>query len=315
MLRIFIAIGLLFSGRQAIFSQLTAQFETTLYFEDAIGNRDSVVVGYDTLATHDIDPEFGEQEIVSPFDSVFEVRAGTDEYFFRHKLSKKIITKGSPVFGPFPPENCYPGSRIFIYIWAKHQPIKVSWDRAVFAEPRCYRATALLNHWLDELAGPLTPDEIPPEYACLAAEDSIYFDMSEEHLTSGNDGVYIDQRILIEKEVEGLGLQTIFGLRFKAASTPFDFSPCYWVPSGQKEPLTGPVSLYPNPAAGTAWFSLPDGVEALRWQLFGINGALLQEQRETVASKVELSGLPTGIYQLLVQGSDGKRYGGRVVKQ
>lgn len=315
MARILIFIGLLLGGWLAALGQQTAQFETTLYFEDAVGNRDSIVVGYDTLATHDIDPEFGEVEILSPFDSIFEVRAGTFTWQWREKLSKKIINRATAAVGPFAPEDCYSGQPVFIYIWAKHQPIRVSWNRAVFAERRCYRATALLNHWLDELAGPLTPDEIPPEYACLAAEDSIYFDMSEEHLTSGNDGVYIDQRILIEKEVEGLGLQTIFGLRFKAASTPFDFSPCYWVPSGQKEPLTGPVSLYPNPAAGTAWFSLPDGVEALRWQLFGINGALLQEQRETVASKVELSGLPTGIYQLLVQGSDGKRYGGRVVKQ
>ncbi|MCB0375492.1 MAG: hypothetical protein KDD04_06205, partial [Sinomicrobium sp.] len=75
MVRIFIIIGLLLGSWQAAHSQQTAQFETTLYFEDAVGNRDSVIVGYDTLATHDIDPEFGEQELVSPFDSVFEVRA------------------------------------------------------------------------------------------------------------------------------------------------------------------------------------------------------------------------------------------------
>lgn len=308
-------LSLLFGGGQVAFGQPIAQFETALYFEDAIGNRDSVIVGYDTLATHDIDPEFGEQELISPFDSIFEVRAGADDFIFRHKLSKKIITEGSPVFGPFPPEDCYPGTRIFIYIWAKHQPVKVSWNRAVFAEPRCYRATALLNHWLDELAGPLTPDEIPPEYACLAAEDSIYFDMSEEHLTSGQHGVFIDQRIRLEKEVEGLGLQTIYGLRFFPAATPFDFSPCYWVPSGQQEPSTGPVALFPNPTAGTAYFSLPEGVEAVHWQVFSINGALMREQRAAWAGRVELAGLPTGLYQLLVQGSDGKRYGGRVVKQ
>ncbi|MCB9293864.1 MAG: T9SS type A sorting domain-containing protein [Lewinellaceae bacterium] len=312
MVRIFIILGLLLGGWQAALSQQTAQFETTLYFEDAVGNRDSIVVGYDTLATHDIDPEFGEVEILSPFDSIFEVRAGTFTWQWREKLSKKIINRATAAVGPFAPEDCYSGQPVFIYIWAKHQPIKVSWNRAVFAERRCYRATALLNHWLDELAGPLTPDEIPPEYACLAAEDSIYFDMSEEYLLSNP---LFEALIYLEKEVEGLGLQTIYGLRFFPASTPFDFSPCYWVTSSQQELLTGTVAPYPSPTVGTAYFNLPDGVEALRWQLFGINGVLMLEQRETGANKVELAGLPAGLYQLLVQGSDGKHYWGRVVKQ
>ncbi|MCB0579194.1 MAG: T9SS type A sorting domain-containing protein [Phaeodactylibacter sp.] len=317
MVRIIFLFCLLATAWQAALAQQAAHFETTLFFEDAVGNRDSVVVGYDTFATNDIDPEFGEQELLSPFDSIFEVRAGTQEYAFRDKLSKKIINRGSPASGPSPPEDCYPGTRIFIYIWAKHQPVKVWWDRVVFAERRCYRASALLNHWLDELAGPISPDEIPPEYACLAAEDSIYFDMSEEYLLSNP---LFDALISLEKEVEGSGLQTIYGLRFYAASTPYDYSPCYWVTSAREEQAPEPVSLFPNPTGGTVWFSLPGGVEAVQWQLFGINGALLQEQRgtiasEVVASEVELTALPPGIYQLLLRGSDGKRYWGRVVKQ
>ncbi|MCO6491775.1 MAG: T9SS type A sorting domain-containing protein, partial [Phaeodactylibacter sp.] len=241
---------------------------------------------------------------------------------WREKLSKKIVDRGTPATGPSAPENCYSGLPVFIYIWAKHQPVKVWWDRIVFAERRCYRASALLNHWLDELAGPISPDEIPPEYACLAAEDSIYFDMSEEALMEFPG---YSARIRLEKEVEGLGLQTIYGLRFFPASTPYDYSPCYWVTSAREEQAPEPVSLFPNPTGGTVWFSLPDGAEAVHWQLFGINGALLQEQRgtvasevvasEVVASEVELTGLPSGIYQLLLRGSDGKQYWGRVVKQ
>ena len=289
MVRIFIIIGLLFGGRQAAVGQQIAQFETTLYFEDAIGNRDSVVVGYDTLATRDIDPEFGEVEILSPFDSIFEVRAGHFRWPWREKLSKKIIDRGTPASGPLAPEDCYSGQSVFIYIWARHQPVKVWWDRAVFSERRCYRASALLNHWLDELAGPISPDEIPPEYACLAAEDSIHFDMSAEYLLSNPS---FSALISLEKEVQGLGLQTIYGLRFFPASTPFDYSPCYWVASAREEAAPEFVSIFPNPTGNEAWFSLPEGVEAVQWRLFGINGALLREHRETTASEVELSGLP-----------------------
>ena len=313
MMRIFIWMGLLLGGWQTAYAQQTAQFETTFYFEDAMGNRDSVVVGYDTLATRDIDSEFGEEEILSPFDSIFEVRAGHYTWPWSEKLSKKIIETGFPASGPSAPENCYSGLRIMIYIWAKHQPVKVWWNRATFSARRCYRGSALLNHVLDEVAGPIAPQDIPPEYVCLAVEDSAYFDLSEEHLIDGV--LFTEQRINIEKEVQSLGPQTIYGLRFRAAATPFDYSPCYWVTSARAESAAESAFLFPNPASSTIYFSLPEGVEALYWQLFSINGALLQEQREAGAEEVELSGLPAGFYQLLVQGSGGKRYWGRVVKQ
>lgn len=312
MKRFLILTTLLYYGFSNSMAQPTAQFETTFYFEDAIGNQDSVIVGYDTLATYDIDPEFGEQEILSPFDSVFEVRAGTDYFLFRTKLSKKIINRGSPATGPFAPEDCNSGLPVFIYIWAKHQPVKVKWNRAVFSGRRCYRASALLNHWLDELAGPIPPDEIPPEYACLAAEDSIFFNMSEEYLLSNPS---FSALISLEKEVEGLGFQTIYGLRFFPASTPYDYSPCYWVTSTLEAPGPEHVSIFPNPAGATVFFRLPEGVEAVGWRLFGMTGALLRAKREAVAGEADLSGLPAGMYQLLVRGSDGKAYQGRVVKR
>jgi len=314
----FILLALVCYGLPNSMAQPTAQFETTFYFEDAAGNRDSVVVGYDTLATRDIDPEFGEEEILVPFDAVFEVRAGHYTWPWSEKLSKKIIERGSWTAGPPPPENCLSGLRIMIYIWSLHQPIKVWWDRPIFSGRRCYRASVLLNHVLDEVAGPISPDEIPPEYVCLAVEDSAYFDLSEEHLNNGV--IFSSQRITIEKEVEGLGLQTIYGLRFFPASTPYDYSPCYWVTSTREVPAAEPVLLYPNPADATVYFRLPEGVEAVGWRLFGIAGALLREQREAVASEivaseVELTGLPAGIYQLLVRGSDGKAYEGRVARR
>ncbi|MCU0348792.1 MAG: hypothetical protein MUC59_17765, partial [Saprospiraceae bacterium] len=45
-------------------SQQTAFFETTLYFEDALGNTDSVVVGNDPDAeTGQMNTQFGEVDI------------------------------------------------------------------------------------------------------------------------------------------------------------------------------------------------------------------------------------------------------------
>lgn len=308
MIRLLIIFGFSILSLRPNLAQQTAQFETVFYFEDAIGNKDSVIVGYDTLATRDIDPEFGEEEILSPFDSVFEVRAGHFTWPWREKLSKKIIDRGTLASGPFAPEDCYSGQRIFIYIWAKHQPVKVWWDRTIFLQQRCYRASALLNHWLDELAGPLSPDEIPPEYSCLASEDSAYFDMSEEYLLATPEIA----RMSLEKEVEGLGLQTIYALRFFPASTPYDYSPCYWVTPIEGAVVPERILLHPNPASSMAYFSLPEGVKVVYWQLYGVSGALLREFKGGRRAEVNLSGLPTGIYHLLLRGNDAKIYQGRI---
>jgi hypothetical protein len=46
-----------------------------IWFEGAIGNRDTIWVGSDVAASsQQIKPQFGEVELTAPFDSVFEVR-------------------------------------------------------------------------------------------------------------------------------------------------------------------------------------------------------------------------------------------------
>ena len=53
------------------------EFSFPMIFEDAVGNKDTIVVGYDSLATDSIDTAFGEVDIVNqPWDSTFEVRIG-----------------------------------------------------------------------------------------------------------------------------------------------------------------------------------------------------------------------------------------------
>lgn len=52
------------------------QFSFQLCFEDANGNKDTLILGYDSLVTDSIDVNFGEQNIVNQsWDSIFEARA------------------------------------------------------------------------------------------------------------------------------------------------------------------------------------------------------------------------------------------------
>src|SRR5690554_7621468 len=53
------------------------EFEFQLYFEDAAGNRDTVTLGYDQLATDTINSQFGEVNLLNtPWGNGLDVRIG-----------------------------------------------------------------------------------------------------------------------------------------------------------------------------------------------------------------------------------------------
>ncbi len=291
--------------------QPTAMFEATIWFEDAVGNRDSIVVGYDTLATEDIDPAFGEAEITSPFDSVFEVRAGALDYFYRFKLSKKIIGRPAKIhFGS--DKGCYIDRSMFIYVWAKHQPVEIWWSRPVFNDAYCNRGSLISNHWTDELASPYDWDEFPQEaYWCMAIEDSLVIDLSEPVYL----GITVDFPVEIEKEVEGLGVQTIYGMRYVSWSP--HYSPCLTHLSADTTPsgaIGNYLSLAPNPAEGAVRL-ITDRLQDLRLvHIYDLQGRLVRSFPNPVADELDISGLATGIYLVEAVGKDGGRYIQKLVK-
>src|SRR5690606_28427272 len=112
----------------SIYGQKTAQWETKFYFEDAIGNRDSLTIGYDTTANVVYNPEFGEENIRDvPWDSVFEVRAGRYESDrnLNLPLSKTLVAK----LFIYNSISCYlPESPIRMFVKIKHLPVTITWD-------------------------------------------------------------------------------------------------------------------------------------------------------------------------------------------
>lgn len=64
-----------------IYTMAQEEFSFELYFEDALGNKDTVILGYDPNATDVIDITFGEVNILSqPWGSNFDVRIGDRSY-------------------------------------------------------------------------------------------------------------------------------------------------------------------------------------------------------------------------------------------
>ncbi len=103
------------------------EFSFEMYFEDSLGNKDTLIMGYDILATDTIDSIFGEINIVSvPLDSVFGVRITNEWYSGGYETfhTKKQIVSYNCVSWPY--------TIVTVDIKTKNWPVTASWDDTVF---------------------------------------------------------------------------------------------------------------------------------------------------------------------------------------
>ncbi len=119
------------------------EFSFQMKFEDAIGNVDTLILGYDIAATDSIDPEFGEINIIDEnIDSIFDVRV-TDEWSARgwwfdstgnYHLKKQILKKNC---GPWP-------TTVSIDIKCNNWPVTAYWDSSLF-DDICRKGSVLTS--------------------------------------------------------------------------------------------------------------------------------------------------------------------------
>ncbi len=294
-------------------AQVSPQFQTAIVVTDAIGNIDSVIVGHDTLATYDIDIQFGEFEILTPFDSVLEVRASTMSWPEREKTSKIIIEKAGLIY-PVPNNHgCYSSAPIFIYIWAKYQPVTISWDSARFLTNICHNGSLLSNHWADEVTDPYDWDAYPQnKNYCMAAQNSFIIDISEDAVLAEG----ITMPVQISKEVQGLGQQNIYGVRFYHAPAFTGYTPpCYYL-TNKTDDLnkSRKIDVFPNPTPDKIFFQLPQGVYIDSILLMDISGRQVFYNTNNNVTSLDLTGYSPGVYFLQIKGSDGNNYTGKLIK-
>ncbi|HFA48290.1 MAG TPA: T9SS type A sorting domain-containing protein [Bacteroidetes bacterium] len=261
--------------------QQTAFFETTIYFEDAVGNRDSIIVGNDIDANSDFNPEFGEQNINTPYDSVFEVRAGHFLDSVTPISSKKIIASAETVH---PTENCLllVGPIVF-YARAKYQPITVSWNKSHFNNSYCRVGSLLTSHYLRDIS-PLfwMEEEGALELSSCMAEDSAYSTYLADFFS------FSFYRLV---EVEGIGQDTAFGILLSFLPQDVHPSPCTAI-VGTDETYLADVNVYPNPTNGELYFEKEITENYVMWDTYG---------RQVMSGKenpVDMSGLASGLYYL-----------------
>ena len=288
-------ITLLLFAQTIILAQDDILFESTLYFEDAIGNKDSIVYGYAENEEIDIfNPFYGEEEINSPFDSIFEVRA-THEHHGRKPYTKKIITH---VFDQnYDIDNkCFRrAAPPFFVIHAKHFPVKMSWDRKNFRNMHCVEGSMLIGHnrpffsdnWFEN-------EDFLVEAACMAIDSFVYklengfeyevFEIPVE--VQGNQSALAKVAFILYRE------DFHFGGMCKAEETNSVYNYAS-LPS---------LSPFPNPVNEVFHF----GIEQARdYEIIDLHGRIVLSGKHKEA---EVQFLSSGVYYLKVEGYAPQRF-------
>ena len=301
-------------GCENLVAQQTAMFETTLFFEDGQGNRDTLIVGFDSLANYSFNPAFGEINLTQPFDSVFEVRATHGGSFFGNPqpmLSKKIIGGSEKVLGI---DDCYIGELVVMFPKIKYQPLKIRWNKIDFQGSDC-----LANSYL-------TPDQIPlvldPPWAiwewdlrfgCLSVEDSLIIYLDQEHQNLNEiPFTYIQQ--------SNGQVDTIFGVALMFEFFP-SFSPCNWiVPT---EEINTPAStsttlVYPTLTLGEVKLENTGNDPIKQIEVLDVAGRVLSILNTNLYTgqniDLNLTNFSSGLFFILDRTATGKTNTHRVIK-
>ena len=171
---------------------LAQEFMYELIFEDSEGNLDTLVFGYDELATDTIDIQFGEENIInSPIDTSIDVRI-TNEWSNRSYYNlpgtyhtKKQITK--KIIGPL-------ATLLNVDIITKNWPVAIRWDSTLFMNQN--RAGSLITSinpggWWDT-GSPSDMGRIvfsSQNYATFSSNHQNEFNENYAYVNSANDTV------------------------------------------------------------------------------------------------------------------------------
>ncbi len=275
------------------FAQQVPLFQFTLHFQDSIGNKDSIVLGYDPSASsQDINPQFGEALITSPFDSIFEVRVmhGDDS---QAKTYKKVI---EDMEGGTPFDTCITAFYSKIIINAKFPPVRITYDSTLFPVGIC-RNVILSPHW-----GIFTLPEWwhACEYYCMGSTSRYVEDLSPPSPQCWN---YLHT----EKEVEGQGLKMLPGLFFATFSGPGPCNDTTFL-AAKDASTNGFGILNPNPVQEYFTIQVPPGSK-VHTSVSDITGRpmLCPFTLSEDVLQFDAKGLSPGVYFILLQTEKDKR--------
>lgn len=282
-----------------IFAQQPPVKTTYFLFEDAVGNRDSVFIGFDSSQVEGSiidDSAYGEVRNETPMDSVFDVRVG-EFVFWIPELYDHYIT--DCLYKPQGPSNSrawYAFPPMEFYIQCKYPPFTVCYDSTLYQEDLSFRGSAIVDRHTHFLTFFYDYAEHDPEAQlhCLANQRCIEFDWDVDTYRSGTVDIF-DRMI----EVEGQGLQQLFSLSYNPSTIQNrDFYGCepeIMVSSRESEAASVRVAYAPNPTTGAITIESPFAGDV---DIYTATGELVQTKPLQKGSNALALKVSSGLYYL-----------------
>lgn len=282
-----------------LFAQQQPQFVMPIWFEDSLGNKDTVWVGGDPNASsQNMNPQFGEVAIAAPFDSVFEVRGvhGDDTDW---ETSKIIIEYNDS------PGQCYLAAHTRLMIHAKYPPVKISWDTMILA-----------SNYPCNINTILTPDQ----YVFLLQN---WYEARIIYCMMTSDSIEIDDLFPIPPpdqlehpfEVQGQGVNVLPGLWFTGF---WDFPHCYTTLPVSEVDLHEQIAISPNPVGNHLRLSNYSGVEITMLRVIGLSGQTVYAYSHNIQSEwieISVDKWTSGFYLVQTVLENGRTVTKKIIKE
>lgn len=290
-----------------LIAQKTPQFLTMFYFEDAIGNRDSIEIGYDLTASHRGNPDFGEISDLSPFKGIFDVRAVNYFAYFNttppidplNLIVKRIVGGAEKVVNA----NCIGGDFLIFFIHAIHQPITISAKSVKDFEKIDCPGRNTWNffspdheyHFIEPWGWASTPGV---RYGCL--KDSTYTLYLGTGLGSESERPYT-----LIYEIEGIGIDTIYGVEFVMDHTFYQCDSNY-VDAKQFE-QDGEEMIFPNPTHNYIEIQNLGTESPIKCSVYNQCGIIVRNYNWNDSDKIQLhlEGFSSGVYFIQIHYRNG----------
>jgi hypothetical protein len=284
------------------FSQtLTPAFSVKIAFEDKAKHKDTIILGYDPLATNmGIDTIFGEQDTWGvPWDSLFEVR--TASYYDATNLGTISIAKRN-TYAVY----CYEGyptlssiAPFFVYFRCKYDnfPIEITWDYTQFSGTSCHSWSAIVYNcatsepslfpvYRMNLPFGVFNLQTPDYYAYIAGQNGYNKNIFSNVLSSSG----------------GLTSDTVYQFEIRLSSQPDVFDNVYTTDIQDQTVSQLASNVYPNPAQNEVNVTLPEPAWCYITDMSGkvVQNTYLQAGTTTT----DVSTLPKGLYLMRLQGKN-----------
>jgi Secretion system C-terminal sorting domain len=262
------------------------QFSFQMFFTDAVGNQDSITLGYDSLATDSVDIAFGETNIfTSPISTGLDVRI-TNEWRNRdwYNMPGTYHIKKQIVF-----YDCLGFRSVSsIDIHTKHWPVTATWDKSLFTDV-CTNGSLFTSlapgGWWDVFG----PSNLGIQ--TLSESNSVQF---TSNISDYGSHSYIN------------GLDTI-PVFWQAIAD------MYIIAVNQISSPDSQLTVFPNPATDDFSIHIPQNFGTVKHiQLFSPLGQLVMTSQK--ANDINISQLEKGVYLILIANEKGVIQWARVVK-